>query len=501
MDKKDEKLIGSESVKIRLSATTRLLIFVVFFFIHFFNCSDGGIISSGVKEVKAELKIEDQKFGFFTSIVQIGRIVGTLSVMVFLNYFNRKYLIFCALVLKSLTFLIYNFNHDYYIIMVFRFLQGFAHVFTYVYFPTWVDQFGLQAYKTTMTSFIQTASPFGSVFGFSLVDFFKQRNKKAIEENSKNIDFVSPLAAYKKGFNLLATAILVLDIVLLFIPDTYFSPKIFFSKKITENHEGRESTYSIFDIDEEKMKEKQNAKKADGIWAQFLRPIYASIVLARTVVMFSFMGIHSWLGDYFENVLGQDKGLARSTTYTLVSILGPFLGSMAGAGVCDLFGGMDQIKSSLLCIVFSILTGICAIIIPMITDYIYFTVALFFFFFFANCMMPIMIGISFNSVSKKYKGASYGVNSLLCTILGNLPAPSVYGYINEKYKKTNKRMAMTVNLNYIWVNTILIAVNYFCRLKESKNEEPKEDKETELKDIEEKKEEENNEEKNEVETK
>ena len=176
MDKKDEKLIGSESVKIRLSATTRLLIFVVFFFIHFFNCSDGGIISSGVKEVKAELKIEDQKFGFFTSIVQIGRIVGTLSVMVFLNYFNRKYLIFCALVLKSLTFLIYNFNHDYYIIMVFRFLQGFAHVFTYIYFPTWVDQFGLQAYKTTMTSFIQTASPFGSVFGFSLVDFFKQRN-------------------------------------------------------------------------------------------------------------------------------------------------------------------------------------------------------------------------------------------------------------------------------------------------------------------------------------
>ena len=62
-------------------------------------------------------------------------------------------------------------------------------------------------------------------------------------------------------------------------------------------------------------------------------------------------------------------------------------------------------------------------------------------------------------------------------------------------------MAMTVNLNYIWVNTILIAVNYFCRLKESKNEEPKEDKETELKDIEEKKEEENNEEKKEDETK
>ena len=479
MDQKENLVSNNEKVK--LSRKTRLMIFVIFFCLHFFNCSDGGVVSSGVKEVKNDLKIEDQEFGLFTSIVQIGRIVGTLSVMVFLNYFNRKYLIFFALILKSVTFLIYNVIQDYYIIMAFRFLQGFSHVFTYVYFPTWVDQFGLQNYKTTMTSFIQTASPFGSVFGFSLVDFFKQRNLKAIEENSKNIDFVAPLSSYKKGFNFLASAILILDLVLLFLPDQFFSPKIFFFKQITEEHDGRDSIFSLFEVDEERMKEKQN-KKSEGVWSQFLRPVYSSIVLARTVVMFTFMGIHSWLGDYFGNVLGQDKGLARSTTYTLVSILGPFLGSMAGAGVCDLIGGIKNIKSSLLGILFSILTGICAIVIPMITDYIYFTIALFLFFFFANCMMPIMIGVSFDSVTKKYKGASYGVNSLLCTILGNLPAPSVYGYINGKYKNTNKRMAMTVNLNYIWVNTIFLGVNYFFRLKKSK-EEIVEDKETELKDI------------------
>ena len=482
MDKKDEKMIDvSDNIKLRLSCTTRFIIFIIFFIIHFFNCSDGGVVSSGVKEVKNDLNIEDQAFGLFTSIVQIGRIIGTLSVMVFLNYFNRKYLIFFALLLKCLTFLIYNWVQNYSIIMMFRFLQGFSHVFTYVYFPTWVDQFGIQNYKTTMLSFIQTASPFGSVFGFSLVDFFKQRNAKALEENSKNIDFENPISAYKKGFNFLAISILIFNFILLFIPDTYFSPKIFFYKKVTEEYNGRETVVSLFWIDEEKMKEKQKGKEP-GVWSQLFRPIYATIVLARTVVMFTFMGIHSWLGDYFENVLELDKGMARSTTYTLVSILGPFLGSMAGAWVCDFFGGIEKISSSLLCLGFSVLTGICAIIIPMITDYIYFTISLFLFFFIANCMMPIMISISFNSVTKKYKSASYGVNSLLCTILGNLPSPSVYGFINGKYKDTNKRMAMTVNLNYIWFNTFLLGLNYYYRLNECKNINIKEH-ETELKQI------------------
>jgi hypothetical protein len=100
-------------------------------------------------------------------------------------------------------------------------------------------------------------------------------------------------------------------------------------------------------------------------------------------------------------------------------------------------------------------------------------------------MMPILIGISFNCVEKKLKGASYGVNSLMCTFLGNLPAPSVYGFINEMYKETNPKMAMACNLNYIWVNTILIALNFYFR--KSDTTEVQEDEGTELKNVDENK--------------
>ena len=471
MSDKQENLVTSEEGKahIRLSRWARFIIFVCFFIIHLLNCSDGGVVSARSNQIKEELQINDKSFGIYGSIVQIGRIIGTLSVMILLNLFDRKYLIFVALLLKCATFLIYFVTTNYFVIMAFRFLQGFSHVFTYVYFPTWVDQFGFQNYKTIMTSFIQTASPFGSVFGFNATTF---------------------LGDYKYGFALLAFTILPLDFILLFMPDKYFSPKIFFYKTLKEDHDGRESVFSLFEVDEEKMKQKQaeKEKKPEGpsIWLQLLRPVFATIVLARTVLMFSFMGTHYWIGDYFQNVLGQDGKLAKASVYSVVSLVGPFTGSMAGAAVCEKVGGYTKRASSLLCCGFSILTGICAVLIPMTNDMMVFTVELFFFFFFANCMMPILIGISFNCVDKKLKGASYGVNSLMCTFLGNLPAPSVYGFINDKYKDTNPKMAMACNLNYIWVNTILIALNFHFRKGE--NIEVKEVEETELKAIEENKE-------------
>ena len=471
MSDKQEKLVTSEEGKrhIRLSRWTRIIIFVCFFIIHLLNCSDGGVVSARSNQIKEELNINDKSFGLYGSIVQIGRIIGTLSVMILLNLFDRKYLIFFALILKCATFLIYFITANYYIIMGFRFLQGFSHVFTYVYFPTWVDQFGLQNYKTIMTSFIQTASPFGSVFGFNVTTF---------------------LGDYKYGFALLAFTIIPLDIILLFMPNKFFSPKIFFYKVHKEEHDGRESVFSLFEIDEEKMKQKQEekAKKPEGpsIWLQLLRPVFATIVLARTVLMFSFMGTHYWIGDYFQNALGQDGKLAKASIYSVVSLVGPFTGSMVGAAVCEKVGGYTKRASSLLCCGFSVLTGICAVLIPMTNDMMVFTVELFLFFFFANCMMPILIGISFNCVDKKLKGASYGVNSLMCTFLGNLPAPSVYGFINDIYKETNPKMAMACNLNYIWVNTILIALNFHFRKGEKT--EIKDVDETELKTIDENKE-------------
>ena len=434
--------------KIRLSRIIRILIFLCFYFIQLLNCSDGGVISAEPNQIKKELNIGDRAFGFFGSIVQIGRIIGTFSVMFFLDYFNRKYLIFFAVLLKCTSFIMFIFISNFPIIIIFRFLQGFSHIFPYVYFSTWVDQFGLQKYKTIMTSIIVTASPFGSVLGFNISTF---------------------LNSYKQGFVLLVFAMLPLDIFLLFIPQKYFSKRIFFYKTISEEINGRQTVYSLFEIHKELMSSK-DTKKNPGllIWAQLLKPIFSTVVFARCILLYSFMGLHYWIGDYFENVLGEEGRFAKSSIYSFVSLIGPTSGSIVGGVICEYFGGYSKKNSSFICFIFSILMGITAIFIPNVSYLSLFGILLFLFFFFGNCMMPILVGISFNSVDNENKGASYGLNSLICTIFGTLPSPSIYGFINSKYKDRHKSLAMGFNLNFVWINSVLVGINFLLRLKEKK---------------------------------
>ena len=84
---------------------------------------------------------------------------------------------------------------------------------------------------------------------------------------------------------------------------------------------------------------------------------------------------------------------------------------------------------------------------------------------FANGMMPILIGISFNCVPPTLRGSAYSVNSLLCTFLGNLPAPTVYGYLNDMFKEKDKRFAMRCIVNYIWVNFALLVLTAIFRYR------------------------------------
>jgi MFS family permease len=445
----------------RLSRWMRFGIYAIFWAIHFFNCSDGGVPSASSVNIKKDLGFSDSAFGRYGSIVQIGRITGTLIVMSLLNICNRKYLIITALFFKCASFLIYLVTYNIYIIYVFRYIQGVTHVFTYVYFPTWIDQYGMQAWKPIMMSMIQTASPFGSVFGFTVTTYIGTER-------------------WYLGFATLAFLILPLNVILLFVPETYFSNKIFFLKEVKENEPERKdkknrAVYSLFEMGAAKELKNKNKSLLSAIGGLF-NGVYLFIVLARTVLMFIFMAIHYWIGDYFTNVLEIKDKLARTSSYSFVSLAGPFIGSTVGAAVCQFFGGYEKKSSIFVCILFSVLTGISAAAVPYTQTIFYFSVALFMFFLFANCQMPILIGISFSSVSKELKPSSYGVNSLMCTFLGNLLAPATYGMLNDYFKATDKRLAMKIVLNYSWVNLVYLILCAIFRYRSSAEDEDEKNK-------------------------
>ena len=97
-------------------------------------------------------------------------------------------------------------------------------------------------------------------------------------------------------------------------------------------------------------------------------------------------------------------------------------------------------------------------------------------------MIPILINITKVCADGELERDYNHFKNLTKAIFGDLPAPAIYGFINDIYKKTNPKMAMTCNLNFIWVNIILIVMNIYFRIR--KTELIKEDVGTELKYVE-----------------
>jgi len=447
--------------KVRLSRHIRLFIFFIFWILHFLNCSDSGIPTASSNNIKKVLKFTDSQFGNYGSLVQLGRLTGTVIGLNILNICNRKILIIFAPFIKSLTLLVYYYTDNFWIIMTCRYIQGFVHVSTYIYFPTWIEQFGLQKYKGLMINSIQTASPFGSVFGFALCTFMGTDN-------------------WKKCFSLLAYSIMFLICVLFFIPEKYFSSQIYFSRHIEisqnedeEHIEGRGSIYSLFEKNESHIKEKN---PTENIWCEVLNAIFLSIVLARAVILFIFMVVHYWIGDYFINVLDVENKLAKTLSYSIISLIGPFVGTIIGRYTIEYIGGYEQKKATLLCIFYSILTCISGSFVSKANSLLSFTFILFLFFVFANCQIPILIGISINNVPQKFKAMSYSVNNLICTFFGYLLAPAIYGYINDYYKLRDKKMALRFAFYYVWGNLfylLICGIIQFLTREEDEDEEEK----------------------------
>ena len=294
---------------------------------------------------------------------------------------------------------------------------------------------------------------------------------------------------------MLAFLIIPLNIILLFIPDKYFSGKVYFFKQVGGGEEmvkkedqGKTSIYSLFERTDavHKSKKELEKEKSGSIWLSLFDGVFLFISLSRTVVMFIFMAIHYWLGDYFITVLEMDDKAKKTSSYSFISLVGPFAGSMLGGSVCQFFtGGYDKKSSIFVCLFFSLLTCISGTLVPEMKSFQSFVICLFCYFLFANGMMPILIGISFNCVPKTLRGSAYSVNSLLCTFLGNLPAPAVYGKLNDMFKAKDKRMAMRCVTNYIWVNFALLVLTAILRYrrKEEGDEKPTEQRSSRVSDV------------------
>ena len=489
----DNSLLSSISpiipkkIEVVLKRSIRWIIMFLYILINMIMMIDTGLFSSASTKIKYALKIDDKKFGLFGSCNHSGRILGTISFIFIFNIFNRKYLLLIPLFINSFSIALFTITDIIPLLFMARIINGFCTTFGFIYFPIWIDQFGIQTKKTVMMSLIQIASPLGMVLGYTMNTFLGSDKWKMtlLIESISLFFFVS---------------------IILLIPKKYFSKKLCFKQhfdgikkikqmknlKIKKNSNKQLTNKKIVQISENNInKNNQNVEinrpsvfgenyldnnpnEVFTFWKKIKyilsNKIFISTVLYKSTNQFICCGIGFWLTDYLENILGEKNSYKRLYSYIIIIVIGPIIGMSIGGFIGSLTGGYEKKQSVLAIFILQIITSILSVFVPLANKIYFFVLYLSLFTTFMASVVPVNTGLILWTMPKNMKGFGNGISNLITTFLGKLPAPFLYGYLQFKFINFDKRIGMIFLMSFSFLGAICLGFATIFRYKDNYSE-------------------------------
>ena len=160
---------GNDTQKVKdfsLNRGIRWVLMIIFTLLYAFLMLNVGIFTAATNQLKEDLRLDNEQYGLLGSYNGGGKIIGTVIFMIIVNRFNRKYLLIIPLFISSISIFLFTRFENRYILYILRGINGICQVFGFIYFPIWIDQFGIQKRKTLMMTLIQLAAQFGMVGGY-----------------------------------------------------------------------------------------------------------------------------------------------------------------------------------------------------------------------------------------------------------------------------------------------------------------------------------------------
>ena len=483
--KKEELLVidekkEEEKERFELSRILRFALVSSFILLNITFSADVGVIASSKFKLQSDLNFNDKEFATFNSITSTGRILGTFIYMGLLTRDNRKLLTSVCLLASCGLFFSFLFTSQKFVLYGIRFLLGLSRNFFQIYVPVYVDQFGVKPLKTIMISISNITSPLGRALGFAI--------GTALGESR-----------WRYSFSVVGLILLSLAILIILSPPRYFSAGATFAGyyikdendkngRLVSKREGEGNVRygdSVFEVGEVKMKKKGGLDLNDLV--DILKnPTFMFSTFTRASVSFIFDISHLFIKDYVQNGLGETNQLLLLSYYSLASGIGPSVGGAIGGLIVTHVGGYEHKNSCKVISIFSFCTLITTYFLCFTDRLFTFCLSLFSFYATAYMFYPIITGYAVNSLNSKQKGTGYSFTILICTVCGNFPGPLYYGIINDKFKKTNPRLAWRCSIFYYIVGFTLLQFACYFRYKDlaKKEEEDKKKEEEEMKDIE-----------------
>lgn len=153
------------------SKMKRKLIFGLVFVINILINFDHGAIPAGTTALKKENNLDNVALGIIGSLVYLGLVLGSISAGPIFNSYSPKWIIILSIMFSC--FFLYSFTllKSIFGMSLCRVGCGFSQVFCYIYFPVWVDQFGISNNKTLWLTFLQLGVPVGTMLGYVIEGF------------------------------------------------------------------------------------------------------------------------------------------------------------------------------------------------------------------------------------------------------------------------------------------------------------------------------------------
>lgn len=177
------------------------------------------------------------------------------------------------------------------------------------------------------------------------------------------------------------------------------------------------------------------------------------------------------------NVLQVPKGEVF-VAYSLTAISAPTIGVILGGVITTkVIGGYTSSKAIYVCLFMGCLASIDAFPIPFVTKFWEFIVLLWFLLFFGGFMMPNLTGILLNSVPMRERSMAAAISQFFFNGFGYLPAPYLYGLVNEETRVNNAEgknisrygMIMLMYSSLIGVASLGIAICLNSRSRRNAN--------------------------------
>lgn len=410
------------SNKLHLKRGPRWYVYGLILLASIFSAIDGTIFNTAITWVKADLNFTNEDYGLFSSMLFFGKIVGAFSFIFLLNIINRKYLFILSLLVTAGGMTIYSICSVKYILYTVRSILGFFNVFFIIYFPVWIDQYGIRKYKTLMLTSIQITMPLGGILGSVMGTYLHWR--VALQVN--------------------ACILTIQGLALVCASSDYFSHTIYSSMSPSQAKDYTvPSIYEIM-VKKEETKEKKDESNNNSLLGLLKNKTFLVYSFSRSFLLLPLIASSTFINDYFQNVLGVTDKSVRLGVLTALTLTGTLLGSVVGGIIGTLVGGYQNKRASIALIFLQTIAAVSSILVPYMNTL--FTFAIFFGtnMTFTSSIMPIITGMVITSVPNQQRAMANSLTSLIVNLFGMMPGPYIYGKLNTIYADSDPRLPMKV---------------------------------------------------------